>query len=76
MTDNCCHQDTLQTVRDLAERYPSLLGDAQSGQAISVLLAECGYRLADGEDIIRAQSGRAVMQDFLPCRVVKIIACI
>lgn len=77
MTESCCHTDTPMTVRDLAERYPSLLNGPQPQREISELLAECGYRLAEAQDIIRAQNGgHAGLQDFFPCRVVKIIACI
>jgi hypothetical protein len=80
MSSNCQQGDTradIKTVQDLLERYPALRKRDGSGRSIIEMLAECGYRLQDLEDIIRAQNGDFTdLQACLSCRVTKIIYCI
>lgn len=69
------------TLQELVGKYPSLGTYARqqrgTSRNLTDILADCGYRFARMEDIVRAQKDKNnEVKDFLECPVVKIQQCL
>jgi len=73
----------LFTLQDLGNEHPILrtytFQSSGSGGSKNLIqtLAECGYRFAEIEDILRAQkSEQNKLEDYFSCQIIKIEQCL